>query len=360
VIMGRMFRGHNSKTWYKEKGIVLPAVFLLVILCCLPSVSYALRIDSRAAVVMEASTGRILYGKSPALRLPPASTAKLMTAMVVLDMADPRMTVTISERASSSSRVIAHFRAGEKATIETLLHAALIKSANDAAIALAEAVGGTEESFVKLMNEKAFALSMLNTRFVNATGLPGRGQYITGYDLAKMLRHALRYPMIREIINIKASRILTEDGRPLLVKNSNRLLWSDGSVLGGKTGYTKAAKHCFVCASKQGSETVIVALLGTPSRERMWKESRALFEKGFAIVGETEDQVAYTTRPDYRAYLRPASYTKGTSHDKRLPEEKIQEKVKKTKAGQASQVQKKLKQMNKANTEARRGSGVKG
>lgn len=358
--MGSVLKVRHLKTGYKERKILLPAFLSLVALCLLPHVSYASEVDSRAAVVMEASTGMILYGKNPALRLPPASTAKLMTAMVVLDRADPRDTVTISERASSSSPVKANFREGEKATIETLLHAALIKSANDAAFALAEAVGGTEEGFVKLMNEKAFDLRMLNTRFINATGLPGRGQYITGYDLAKMLRHALRYPMIREIINMKASRILTEEGRPLLVKNSNRLLWSDESVIGGKTGYTREARHCFVCASRQGSETVIVALLGTPSRARMWRESKALFERGFAIVGKTEDQVVYKTRPDYRTYVRPASYRAGISKDRGILEKKIRKKVRKTKANQASQAQKKQKQLNKANTEARRGSGVKG
>lgn len=333
MIVGGVLRIHDSKSVNEERNIVSGVVFLLVILCFIPFAAYASEIDSRAAVVMEASTGMILYGKNPTLRLPPASTAKLMTAMVVLDRANPPDTVAISGRASSSSPVKANFREGERATIETLLHASLIKSANDAASALAEAVGGTEEGFVKLMNQKAFALGMFNTRFINATGLPGHGQYITGYDLAKMLRHALKYPMIREIINTKASRMPAEDGRSLFFKNSNRLLWSNESVLGGKTGYTREANHCFVCASRHGSETVIVALLGTPSRERLWSESEALFEKGFTIISKKEDPVVYYTRSDYGKYLRPASYTKGTSEDKRVPEKKTRKKVrKKTKA----------------------------
>src|SRR5512143_2644256 len=126
-------------------------LFALTILCmsafyCLLSVVvYADEISSRAAIVMEASTGRILYGKNPDLRLLPASTTKLMTAMIALDRANPNDIVVISEKAASCSPVKARFRVGERVTVETLLNAVLIKSANDAAFALAEGIAGSEE-----------------------------------------------------------------------------------------------------------------------------------------------------------------------------------------------------------------------
>ncbi len=319
-------------------------------------------IRSRAAIVMEASTGRILYGKNPNLRLLPASTTKLMTAMVALDRANPGDTVVISEKAANCSPVKARFRVGEKVTVETLLNAALIKSANDAAVALAEGVAGSEDRFVELMNEKVLALGMSDTRFVNATGLPAEGQYITVYDLAKMLRHALRYPLIKEIVSTKASRISTEDGREIFVKNSNHLLWSDDSVLGGKTGYTRAAKHCFVCASEQGGETIITGILGAPTRWQLWKESEHLIEKGFAIVGGKEEPVLYFTRADYKSSIEPATYNTNASEIKEISHKKPhKKKLKKTaaKAGAGKKV-KRHKTRHSAHVNAGESGGDKG
>ncbi len=308
-------------------GIVI--FFLFTIYWSLTA--FAGEISSKAAVVMEASTGRILYGKNPNLRLAPASTTKLMTAMVTLDRMNLADAAVISEKAAGVSPVKANFRPGERVTIETLLNAALIKSANDAAYALAEATGGTEEHFVELMNQKVIALGMSDTNFVNATGLPvpGHGQYTTAYDLARMLRQALRYPLIKEVINTKASRISTEDGRTIFIKNSNRLLWADDTMLGGKTGYTREAKHCFVCASEQGNETVIVALLGASSRETLWKESEALLEKGFAIINGKEEPEMLFTKSEYKSSVHPATYSVKTSEMKEATDGKTKKSLKK-------------------------------
>lgn len=344
------------------KSVVSLCALLAFILGGEYSVVHAAEIRSKAAVVMEASTGRILYGKNPSLKLLPASTAKLMTAMVVLDRISPQHVVTISERAVQCSPIKAHFKIGENVTIETLLHAALIKSANDAAYALAEAVTGSEESFVELMNQKGIALGMSDTMFVNATGLPGSGQYITGYDLAKMLRQALRYPLIKDIINVKTSRITTEDGRGIFIKNSNRLLWSDESVLGGKTGYTREAKHCFVCASEQGSETIIVALLGAPSRELLWKESEVLLDRGFAIVDGREEPVMHFTRSDYyRESIQPAAYAGKKSEYQESQSKKTSKGTMKTKNKRTTAKKGVAKKPTAANTiEAKKVSDSKG
>lgn len=307
--MGKKLKIARFNFQVREKRLfALTILFMSAFSCLLSVVVYADEIRSPAAIVIEASTGRILYGKNPDLRLLPASTAKLMTAMVALDRANPHDTVVISEKAASCSPVKAKFRVGERVTVETLLNAVLIKSANDAAFALAEGVSGSEERFVALMKEKVLALGMSDTKFVNATGLPMEGQYITVYDLARMLRHALRYPLIKEIVSTKASRISTEDGREIVIINSNKLLWSDDSVLGGKTGYTRAAKHCFVCASEQGGETVITAILGARTKAQLWKESEHLIRKGFSIVNGKGEPVLYYTRDDYESSIQPAAY----------------------------------------------------
>jgi D-alanyl-D-alanine carboxypeptidase (penicillin-binding protein 5/6) len=285
-------------------------VFFIVIA---GNISSAFEINSKAAVVIEGSTGRVLYGKNPNLKLPPASTTKLMTAMIVLDRLDLNDTVTVSDKATKISPVKANLREGERVTVDTLLRAALIKSANDAAYALSEAVAGSEERFVELMNKKAIAIGMNDTRFVNSTGLPEDGQYITAYDLAKMLRYALRYKFIREVINTRTDRIRTVDGRDIFLKNSNRLLWEDESIIGGKTGYTRAAKHCFVCASENEGEEVIVAVLGSPSRELLWKESELLISKGFNILKGEEEPGIIFDRADYDSLVKKASYKKKDS-----------------------------------------------
>jgi len=162
----------------KRKSITRKGILLFLSAACsvlLAGVVSADDLHSRAAIVVEASTGRVLYGKNPNLRLPPASTTKLMTAMVTLDRLDVNDVVTISEKAANVSPIKAHFRAGEKVTVKTLLYAALLRSANDAAVALAEAVGGTEDKFAEMMNQKVLALGMSDTKFINATGLPGTG-----------------------------------------------------------------------------------------------------------------------------------------------------------------------------------------
>lgn len=259
---------------------------------------------------MEASTGRVLFAKNPNLKLPPASTTKLVTAMVVLDRAQLNDTVTISERATKVPLLRAKFKAGETVTVKTLLYAALLRSANDAAFALAESVAGSEKKFVELMNNKVIAIGTSNTKFINTTGLPGRGQKITAYDLAKIMRYALKYPVIREIVGTKATEISTEEGRTIFLENTNRLLWSDEGAVGGKTGYTRAARHCFVYAGEREDETVVVALLGAPSRKVLWDEAERLEGKGFDVIAHDEQPVIYLTKADYKKSSKLKAYSK--------------------------------------------------
>ncbi len=259
---------------------------------------------------MDASTGRVLYAKNPDLRLLPASTTKLMTALVVIERANLSDVATVSKRAAGQPASRVGLRAGEKFTLENLLYGALMKSGNDAAVALAEAVGGTEEHFVELMNQKAAAIGAYETHFVNANGLPEPGQYITAYDLAKIMRQAIKYPILKAILGTRVTDVSTETGKQIRVRNTNKLLWSDDDVLGGKTGYTRAARHCFVCAGERENDTIIVALLGEPYRDLLWKESEQLMTFGAKVLNKTEEPVVYLSRNAYNgATASTVSYT---------------------------------------------------
>jgi serine-type D-Ala-D-Ala carboxypeptidase (penicillin-binding protein 5/6) len=272
--------------------------------------AYADTVHSRAAVVMDASTGNLLYAKNPDLRCPPASTTKLMTAILSIENLHLNNVVTVSKNASQVPPHKAGFKEGDKVTVEELLYAALLGSANDAAVALAEAVAGTEERFVALMNKKAFLVGARDTQFINANGLPGPGQYITASDLSKIMNYALNYPKLKQIINTRTTEISTEKGRSIFLRNTNRLLWSEEGLVGGKTGYTRTARHCFVCAAERENDTVVVALLGSPSRSDLWRESGLLIGKGFDILSNGEEPVIYLANADDIPSLGPVKQKK--------------------------------------------------
>ena len=253
---------------------LFPLVFLLISSNCFAEI-----INSRAAITMDASTGEILFSKNPNRRLPPASTTKLMTAIVVMENANLSDVVTMSKNASHAAPSKAGFKAGDRISIEGLLYAALLESANDAAVALAEAVAGSEKRFVSLMNRKALAIGSSNTKFINANGLPGPGQYTTALDLSKILNYAMKFSKLREIIGTPETQISTESGKIFYLRSTDKLLWSDEKVIGGKTGYTFKAGHCFVCAAQSDSKTILVAVLGSPSRKNLWADTEKLISR---------------------------------------------------------------------------------
>jgi D-alanyl-D-alanine carboxypeptidase (penicillin-binding protein 5/6) len=252
--------------------LLTPALLFLI------SNSFAKTIDYRAAVVMDGSTGKVLYAKNPNRQLPPASTTKLMTAIIAIESKNILDIVEISKNASHVSPTKAGFKEGDKVTIEGLLYAALLRSANDAAVALAEGAAGSEERFVQLMNNRAIAIGATNTRFINATGLPGPGQHTTASDLSKIMLYALKYPKLKEIIGTSIMRVSTEEGKTFFIKNTDKLLWSDEEIIGGKTGFTYSAGHCFVCAAEHNTKIIILSILGSPSRKTLWKETENLLQ----------------------------------------------------------------------------------
>jgi D-alanyl-D-alanine carboxypeptidase (penicillin-binding protein 5/6) len=255
-------------------------VFLFLVFISVPGFSNASGISAKAAIVMDSESEKVLYAKNPDIKRPPASTTKLVTAMVALDKLDPDDMVTISRKAAETPSVLPKLKEGEQVSVRDLLSFALIRSINGAAVALAESAAGSEKSFVPLMNEKARSIGLANTKFVNASGLPGKGQYTTARNLAKIMKKALSYPLIAEIIDTKVME-LDVDGKSIVLTNTNNLLWSDEDHLGGKTGYTRAARHCFVGASNKEEGVIIIALLGDSTRNTLWTDADKLLAKDF-------------------------------------------------------------------------------
>lgn len=297
---------HQKKENRRQKGRILYLFFVLCTFFILPS-AFADDLSAKAAIVIEGKTGKILYAKNPHLRVPPASTTKLMTAMVVLDRLSLDSVVTISGNAAETPSVMPHIYSGERYTVRDLLYLALMRSVNSAAVALAEATAGSEYRFVDLMNEKTIRMGLENTRFINSSGLPGPDQYITAFDLSIIMKESLRYPTIREILNTKEKEIYSLDGRRLHVKNTNNLLWKSDGILGGKTGYTKAAGHCLVCAEDRENNLLISVVLGETARDNLWENTSMLLSKGYDVLNQKVEPVVYLSSVKEGPVI-PASY----------------------------------------------------
>ncbi|MCS7215581.1 MAG: D-alanyl-D-alanine carboxypeptidase family protein [Thermodesulfovibrio sp.] len=271
-------------------------------------------IDAPTAVVVDSQTGKILYGKNPHIKLPPASTVKLVTAMVALEKLDPEERVTISKNAAKTQSVSPKLMEGEVYRVRDLIYLALMRSVNSAAVALAEATAGSEKNFVKLMNEKVQKIGAKDTKFVNASGLPGSGQYTTVYDLTKIMSHAIAYPLIKEAVHTRIYLVRSEDGKEHFIQNTNQLLWEEDNMIGGKTGYTRKAKHCFVSAYKINGRLVYTAILGDTNRERLWKDTQQLIERAeYVLAGKEEPVVKLSEEKP----VMPVSYKKSQKLNKK-------------------------------------------
>lgn len=290
--------------------------------------SYLTEINAVTAVVLDGTTGKVLYAKNPDLKIPPASTVKLITAMVVLDKLNPSQKIVISKTAAETPSVSPYLYEGEVYTVRDLLYLSLMKSSNQAAVALAEAVAGSEEAFAILMNKKALELNLKNSYFVSASGLPHPGQYTTAYELAIVMYEALKYPLIKEIINTPVKIITSQNNRILVIKNTNKLLEDEeikDMVLGGKTGFTRASRHCLVNAVKLKDRLLIVSLLGAPNREALWNDSKNLI-KFASLVLDGKAQPVYFTTVVYSHLL--TSDRLGSPYKKLANKTKLSNKVK--------------------------------
>lgn len=255
-------------------------------------------LTSIAGVAIDGTTGRILYAKNSHIKIPPASTVKLLTAMVALDRLQLSQKIRISKKAEETPSTSPHLYEGEIYTVEDLLYLLLLKSSNQAAVALAEAVAGSEEKFSELMNQKARMLGLRDSHFVTASGLPGGNQYTTAYEIALLLYEALKYPYIKEIINTPVKIITSQQGRTLVIRNTNRLLFDEEykeTILGGKTGYTRLSKHCLVNVAKVKDRLIITSILGAPNRDALWEDTKKLIRFSELVLEGRVSPVAINT-----------------------------------------------------------------
>jgi serine-type D-Ala-D-Ala carboxypeptidase (penicillin-binding protein 5/6) len=273
--------------------LIPPALLLLWNACCLlSSVSASPYVSATAALVMDADTAEILYDKNAHLPLPIASTTKVMTGLLGVERLRSHELVRVSAYAASMEPSKLYLQPGELIDSEDLLQAILLKSANDASAALAEKISGSEEAFARLMTRRAQELGARNTRFENASGLPAEGHYSTAYDLALIFRYAMQRSDFAGIMQLRTARVVTADGRAWNIQSHNRLLWTFPGAVGGKTGWTRAAKHCYVGMAERGSRALVVSVLGS---SRLWGDIRALLDYGFSDVDTPDTRLVLSS-----------------------------------------------------------------
>ncbi len=241
---------------------------------------YAIDVNSEGAVLIEADTGQIIYKKNENKKLPIASTTKIMTAILAIENAEPNDEFVVSKKAQNQEGSSIYLRENEKITVNDLLYGLSLNSGNDAAVVLAEGVGGTEENFVKMMNEKAKKIGCKNTHFTNPNGLYDKNHQSTALDMAKIMAYAMNNGYFRKIVSTKNYQI--DNGSSITyLKNHNKLLWKYDYCIGGKTGFTKLSGRCLVSCCEKDNIRLVSVTLNCPDD---WKTNMDLFDYGFQKV----------------------------------------------------------------------------
>ena len=231
-------------------------------------------VSAKSALVMELSSGRVLYQKDADTPMPVASTTKILTALTALEHGDIKENVTVSPAAAAAEGSSMYLAAGETLPLEQLLYGLMLSSGNDAAVAIAEHFGSVEE-FVAMMNQKAQALGAASTHFTNPNGLPDEAHYSTARDMATITAAALQQIVASKSHTVPGS----ETNQPRTLVNHNRLLNMYDGCIGVKTGFTKAAGRCLVSAATRGGMTLICVTLHAPDD---WNDHMRLYDDLFA------------------------------------------------------------------------------
>src|SRR5690625_669769 len=223
--------------------------------------------DAKSAILIERDTGKLLFDKNAHQKLPPASMTKIMTLLLIMEEIDQGHlkldeVIRISENAASMGGSQVFLAAGEEMTVEDLLKSIAIASGNDASVAIAERISGSEEAFVQRMNEKAEELQLKNTKFQNSSGLPAKNQYTSAYDLAIMSQELLTYETITDYTSIYEDYLRKGEENEFWLVNTNKLVRFYDGVDGLKTGYTSEAKYGLAATAKRDNFRVIAVVMG--------------------------------------------------------------------------------------------------
>ena len=244
-------------------------------------------LECKSALLMEASSGQIIFETNADEKLPVASVVKIMTILMCLEAVDSGRVslddrVTISKNASGMGGSQVLLDTGEVQTLDILLKSTVVGSANDAAVAIAEHLYGSQELFVKQMNARAQALGMKDTVFVNCTGLPAQGQHTTARDVARMAAALFGHELYYKYAGIWMDKVDHGDGRVTDLTNTNRLIRFYDGCDGGKTGSTNEAGYCIAATARRGGMRLIAVVLGGSSGKKRFACAEKMFDHGFA------------------------------------------------------------------------------
>ncbi len=275
-------------------GEMVKRKFAIIFLTCLtviastalPTTAASLDLDAESVILMEASTGRVLYEKEADKRLPPASVTKIMTLLLVMEAIDSGKLsytdmVSVSENAASMGGSQIYLEPGETMSVDDMLKSVVISSANDAAVALAEHIAGSEEAFVERMNERAAELGMVNTTFENTNGLDDTtdSHLTTARDIAIMSRELISH---EKILDYSSTWMDTVRDGAFGLSNTNRLIRFYNGANGLKTGSTSKAKFCISATAKRDGMQLISVVMASPTRDIRNEVAKKLLDYGFA------------------------------------------------------------------------------
>ncbi|MEF3301878.1 D-alanyl-D-alanine carboxypeptidase family protein [Paenibacillus sp. GYB003] len=243
--------------------------------------------NASSAVLLDADTGTVLYEKNRDQKLPPASITKIMTMLLIMEALDQGKIkldekVRTSEYAASMGGSQIFLEVGEEMTVEEMLKGIAMASGNDASVAMAEKIAGTEEAFVKMMNDRAKQLGMTNTHFVNVNGLPAENHYTSSYDIALMSRELLKHEGITKYTGLYQDYLRKDTEKPFWLVNTNKLVRFYSGADGLKTGYTSEAKFCLSATAKRDNLRVIAVVLGEPNTKTRNAEVTKMFDYAFS------------------------------------------------------------------------------
>jgi len=239
------------------------------------------QVNAAAAIVIDTQTGGILYQHNAFVLRAPASTTKILTAILAIECGDLDDLVTVSAQAAAVGEASVNLGANDQLTLRELLYGALLESGNDACVAIAEHLTSSEEEYCGLMNLKAQAIGAHQTTFYNTNGLPHAGHLTTAYDLAQIARYAMQNPVFRQIVQTKSHVMRwTVPRKTKYLKNTNKLLWSYPYANGVKTGTTIKAGKCLVASASYGRENIIAVVLDSPNR---FGDAQKLLDYGIRV-----------------------------------------------------------------------------
>jgi D-alanyl-D-alanine carboxypeptidase (penicillin-binding protein 5/6) len=329
-----------------KKGLASLLGLLLITLLVLPG-AYAAETSAKSidmtpnagsAVLMDADTGTIILNKNMDVKLPPASITKVMTMLLIMEALEQGKIkmdekVSTSEYAASMGGSQIFLQAGEEMTVQEMLKGIAMASGNDASVAMAEKLAGSEENFVQMMNERAQQLGMKNTNFVNCNGLPAANHYTSAHDIAIMSQELLKHGDITKFTGVYQDYLRKDSENPFWLVNTNKLVRFYSGADGLKTGYTAEAKFCLAATAKRGNLRVIAVVMGEPNTKTRNAEVTKLFDYAFSQytnyplyktgdslgsfkVGKGEvTTVPFTAKQNYSLLMKKGEASQGLRHE---------------------------------------------